>query len=290
VACEAWNKRMLAFKGPAQPSPTLGEALNAGYAYLEVRCLGCDTHQTVALDIVRRPKTTPIHELERYMRCKHCSGSSRLSLQAEPSGGAARDQDFSQRSAFSVVAGRATMNIRRLIGLTATSLMITAAPALAGPQCLEMPSGRTLEAEAKAGRPTDELVEALLRDAEKIYAEGARIVGQRPRTDAESHAITEKDFRVEECHFQNAFSSASKDDIGQPKRIQWTLIRIEQFDNFIFDAVNEAVTCSNTEAGLRLKVSRELLDHAWMELKGETKERDWDPRLDWPETHERCSP
>src|SRR5205823_5245669 len=41
--------------------------------YLEVRCLGCDTHQTVALDIVRRPKSTPVHELERYMRCKDCS-------------------------------------------------------------------------------------------------------------------------------------------------------------------------------------------------------------------------
>jgi len=23
--------------------------------------VGCDTHQTVALDIVRRPKTTPVH-------------------------------------------------------------------------------------------------------------------------------------------------------------------------------------------------------------------------------------
>jgi hypothetical protein len=66
LACDAWTKRMLAFKGPAQPSPTLGDALNAGCLYLEVRCLGCDTHQTVALDIVRRPKTTPIHELERY--------------------------------------------------------------------------------------------------------------------------------------------------------------------------------------------------------------------------------
>ena len=50
----------------------LGDALNAGYRYLEVRCLGCDTHQTVALDIVRRPKSTPIHELERYMRCRDC--------------------------------------------------------------------------------------------------------------------------------------------------------------------------------------------------------------------------
>lgn len=64
---------MLGYKGPAQPSPTLGDALNAGFGYLEVRCLGCDTHQTVALDIVRRPKHTPV-QLERYMRCKDCSG------------------------------------------------------------------------------------------------------------------------------------------------------------------------------------------------------------------------
>jgi hypothetical protein len=73
LAGEAWNQRMLGYKGPAQPSPALGDALNACYLYLEVRCLGCDTHQTVALDIVRRPKATPIHELERYMRCKDCS-------------------------------------------------------------------------------------------------------------------------------------------------------------------------------------------------------------------------
>lgn len=73
LACEAWNYRMLGYKGPAQPSPTLGDALNAGYLYLEMRCLGGDTNQTVALGIVRRPKTTPIHELERYMRCKDCS-------------------------------------------------------------------------------------------------------------------------------------------------------------------------------------------------------------------------
>jgi hypothetical protein len=64
---------MLGFRGPAQPSPTLGDALNAGFGYLEVKCLGCNTHQTVALDIVRRPKTTPVHELERYMRCRQCS-------------------------------------------------------------------------------------------------------------------------------------------------------------------------------------------------------------------------
>lgn len=73
AAVAACNKRILAFQGPAQPSPTLDDALNAGYGYLKVCCLGCDTNQTIALDIVRRPKATPIYELERYMRCKDCS-------------------------------------------------------------------------------------------------------------------------------------------------------------------------------------------------------------------------
>lgn len=73
LACQAWNQRMLGFQGPAQLSPTMGDALNAGYLHLEVKCLGCDTHQTVALNIVRRPKSTPTHELERYMRCRDCS-------------------------------------------------------------------------------------------------------------------------------------------------------------------------------------------------------------------------
>jgi hypothetical protein len=59
LACEAWDKRMLGLRGSVQPSPTLGDALNAGYLCLQVRCLGCDTHQTVALDVVRRPKMTP---------------------------------------------------------------------------------------------------------------------------------------------------------------------------------------------------------------------------------------
>ena len=31
AACEAWNIRMKGYGGPAQPSPLLGDALNAGY-------------------------------------------------------------------------------------------------------------------------------------------------------------------------------------------------------------------------------------------------------------------
>jgi hypothetical protein len=45
LSCDALNKRMLGFQGPVQPSPALGDALNAGFLYLEVKCLGCNTHQ-----------------------------------------------------------------------------------------------------------------------------------------------------------------------------------------------------------------------------------------------------
>ena len=36
LACEAWNTRILGYQGPAQPSPALDDALNAGYLCLEV--------------------------------------------------------------------------------------------------------------------------------------------------------------------------------------------------------------------------------------------------------------
>jgi len=177
--------------------------------------------------------------------------------------------------------------MHRMMGLVSAQLLIAVIPAAAEPRCAEMPLLQTLEAEAKAGKPASEVVEALLRDAEKIYTESAQIVAWKPRTERPSNTILDRNFRIVECHFQDAFSSVLKAE-GLEEKLRWTLIRIEQFDNFIFDAINEAVTCANTEGGRRLKVSRELLDHAWMEFKGNTKERDWDPNLDWPESHELC--
>jgi hypothetical protein len=62
---------MLGFKGSAQPSTTLGDALNAGYGYLEVRCLGCDTHSTVALDVSRRRRRST--SLNGTCAARNCS-------------------------------------------------------------------------------------------------------------------------------------------------------------------------------------------------------------------------
>jgi hypothetical protein len=73
LACEAWNKRMLGFQGPAQPSPALGDALNAGYLYLEVKCLGRNTHQTRAAQHCTvaegdaYPRTGMLHALQELL-------------------------------------------------------------------------------------------------------------------------------------------------------------------------------------------------------------------------------
>jgi len=66
LPARAWNIRMKGYGGPAQPSPLLRNALNAGHRYLEVKCDGCGTQNTVDLTIIRRPK-------EQRMRCKPCS-------------------------------------------------------------------------------------------------------------------------------------------------------------------------------------------------------------------------
>jgi len=57
----------------AQPSLTLGDALNAGFGFLEVKCAGCETQSAIDLTIVRRPKHTPIWRLEQSLRCGRCS-------------------------------------------------------------------------------------------------------------------------------------------------------------------------------------------------------------------------
>jgi hypothetical protein len=38
LACQSWNERMWSDGGPAQPSPTIGQAINGGFPWLEVKC------------------------------------------------------------------------------------------------------------------------------------------------------------------------------------------------------------------------------------------------------------
>jgi hypothetical protein len=69
---EAWSIQMEAFGGPAQPSPTIGQCLNGGYGWMEVKCRRCEASASIPLDAVRRPRDTPIWKLEGSLRCRSC--------------------------------------------------------------------------------------------------------------------------------------------------------------------------------------------------------------------------
>jgi hypothetical protein len=73
---EAWSIRMEGFGGPAQPSPTIGQCLNGGLAWLEVECNRCKTRASLPLDAIRRPHDMPVWMLESSLKCRACSNAS----------------------------------------------------------------------------------------------------------------------------------------------------------------------------------------------------------------------
>jgi phage FluMu protein Com len=73
LACQSWNERMWSDGGPAQPSPTIGQAINGGFPWLEVQCSRCKTMSSVDLAVIRRPQDSPVHLLEEALRCRKCS-------------------------------------------------------------------------------------------------------------------------------------------------------------------------------------------------------------------------
>lgn len=81
LECEAWNARQF-IGGPAQPSPTIAEAINAGCELLEVQCKRCGHTDHVDLIKVRRPRDRQIHTLQGAMDCRQCSHTSHWKPQA----------------------------------------------------------------------------------------------------------------------------------------------------------------------------------------------------------------
>lgn len=72
LECEAWSARMWS-GGPAQPSPTLGDALDAGFVILKVQCGSCHRLDETDLRSVRRKTTTPLWTMENSLFCKKCT-------------------------------------------------------------------------------------------------------------------------------------------------------------------------------------------------------------------------
>ncbi|EHR01247.1 hypothetical protein [Bradyrhizobium sp. WSM471] len=77
LLCESWNERMWADGGPIDPSPTIDQALNGGYAWIEIECSRCRTKRDVDMAALRHPPTTFVHDLASRLRCSKCAKAGR---------------------------------------------------------------------------------------------------------------------------------------------------------------------------------------------------------------------
>jgi len=71
--CESWNERMWADGQPIDPSPTVDQAVNGGYGWLQIECSRCKTARDVDLAALSRPPTTFVHDLASRLRCRKCA-------------------------------------------------------------------------------------------------------------------------------------------------------------------------------------------------------------------------
>lgn len=95
---------------------------------------------------------------------------------------------------------------------------------------------------------------------------------------------------AKECHFQNQIAFVKSMLKTKPsEELTEVMIRVEQFDNFVFDAVTEAFDCQVAQAAFDLKLSRQMLDHGVQEFRGHPEQRDWNPEsLDGPGRSQSC--
>ena len=77
LLCESWNERMWADGEPIDPSPSVDQAINGGYPWLEIECSRCKTKRDVDLAALRHPPTTFVHDLAGRLRCSKCAKANR---------------------------------------------------------------------------------------------------------------------------------------------------------------------------------------------------------------------
>jgi hypothetical protein len=77
LLCESWNERMWADGQPIDPSPTIDQAVNGGYPWIEIECSRCRMKRDVDLAALRHPPTTFVHDLASRLRCSKCAKAGR---------------------------------------------------------------------------------------------------------------------------------------------------------------------------------------------------------------------
>jgi hypothetical protein len=72
LACQSWNERMWSDGGPIDPSPTVDQAINGGFPWVEIKCSRCQTARDVDLCVLRHMPTTFEHDLASRLICSNC--------------------------------------------------------------------------------------------------------------------------------------------------------------------------------------------------------------------------
>lgn len=80
LSCESWNERMWADGEPIDPSPTVNQALNGGFPWLEIECSRCRAKRDVSLAELPHVDTTCIHDLATRLRCQRCAKGGKRPL------------------------------------------------------------------------------------------------------------------------------------------------------------------------------------------------------------------
>lgn len=73
LLAESWNERMWADGEPIDPSPTVDQAINGGYSWLQIECSRCKAARDVDLASLTHPSTTFVHDLASRLRCSKCA-------------------------------------------------------------------------------------------------------------------------------------------------------------------------------------------------------------------------
>ena len=73
LLCQSWNERMWSAGEPIDPSPTVDQAINGGYLWLEIECSRCKTPRDVDLAALPHVPTTCVHDLATRLRCQKCA-------------------------------------------------------------------------------------------------------------------------------------------------------------------------------------------------------------------------
>jgi phage FluMu protein Com len=58
---------------PIDPTPTIDQAVNGGFPWLEIQCARCKTPSDVDLAAMKHPPTTFVHDLASRLRCRKCA-------------------------------------------------------------------------------------------------------------------------------------------------------------------------------------------------------------------------